>query len=480
MAKIRPSTIVHEIRSHWKAPAEGKYISYREFAAYSVGGIGVNTINSLLGYVALAANCFLMGSAYGIRPTDLAYMSVAMSILGLVKTPFISMMIDNTNSKYGKFRPYLLYTGIPSAVLIIVLSFIPLDADYTVKCVLISILYALLSIVQGLYSQAFGSLAQVLTPNGGERTTLLSVSSFVYNLGPSIVNLFLPILSTLTGGMTNVVTYRVFFPIFSIAGVLLGFLAFKDTREKIIVPKDYVAKVKFKDGFTQTCKNKYFWLINLYNILGSLRGGIGIILSWYCIYEMQNDAALGILNTILGTASVPGMLLAPLLERKIGKRNALLAGTVCRSVFAACMYFTMDSPVLFIGCLYLANLATGGDYVLTSSMTADIFDYQQWKTGARLEGFITQFGSMLVTGATMLTSLILPFFYEHYGLYEDYTVLYDAAIRTPIFNVLIISTVISCILPILPLFFYNLDEKKHTQIVGDLKARVAEEDAHAE
>ena len=59
---------------------------------------------------------------------------------------------------------------------------------------------------------------------------------------------------------------------------------------------------------------------------------------------------------------------------------------------------------------------------MVSAMTADVFDYQQWKTGKRLEGFITQFSGMLVTAAMMLFNLILPWFYEHYGLEKDYTV----------------------------------------------------------
>lgn len=54
---------VKDIKEHWKTPAESKCISYREFTAYSVGGIGVNTINSIFGYVALNANCLLLGSA---------------------------------------------------------------------------------------------------------------------------------------------------------------------------------------------------------------------------------------------------------------------------------------------------------------------------------------------------------------------------------------------------------------------------------
>lgn len=466
---------VGDVRAHWKQPAEGKYIPYKEFVAYSVGGIGVNTINSLFGYVALSANCLLVGSAYGIKPTHLAWMNIIMGIINLVKTPFISMLIDNTNSKYGKFRPYLLYTGLPTAVLLCAMAFIPNDIAYTAKAALLGVTYAFLMLFQSLYAQAFTSLAQVLTPNGEERTGLLSISMFIYSLGPSIINLLLPILAPLTGGMTDFKTYRVFFPLFSLIGLALSFITFRGTKEKIVVPKNYVAKVKFSDGIKPVAKNKYFWLINLYTILSGLKYGIGSILSWYCVYQIQNEPMLGVMNTILGTASVPLMLLAPLLAQKLGKRNVLIWTNLLRAAFCVVLYFAMDSTVAFFVFLYLATLTMGGDTVITTSMTAEIFDYQQWKTGTRLEGFITQFGGMLTTFAGMFTGLIVPYFYEHYGLHEDYTVLFNASVRTPIFHMLIVTTIVSCLLCVVPIFFYDLREKDHKKIIAELQARAAAE-----
>ena len=135
------------------------------------------------------------------------------------------------------------------------------------------------------------------------------------------------------------------------------------------------------------------------------------------------------------------------------------------------MMFTMDNTIIFFVCLYLATLTLGGDSVITTSMTAEIFDYQQWKTGVRLEGFITQLGGMITTLAGMFTGLIIPYFYEHYGLSEDYTVLYDSAVRTPIFNILIITTIISCVICVIPIFFYDLKEKDHKKIIEELKKR---------
>ena len=103
------------------------------------------------------------------------------------------------------------------------MAFIPNSLSYPLKCTMLSLIYALLMIFQSLYALAFTSLAQVLTPNGEERTGLLSVSQFIYSLGPSIVNLFFPILAGLfAGGMTGFTAYRTLFPIFSVFGIILS------------------------------------------------------------------------------------------------------------------------------------------------------------------------------------------------------------------------------------------------------------------
>lgn len=460
------------IPAHWNEPPEGKHIPYKEFCAYSFGGIGVNTINSLFGYVGLTASCLLLGSAYGIDPVHLAWMSVFVTVINLAKTPFISMLIDNTDTKYGKFRPYLLWTGIPTAILITLMAYIPNSLEYTVKCVLLCTVYTLAVIFQSVYALAFSSLAQVLTPDSQERTGLLSVSQFIYSLGPSIVNIILPICANFfPGGMKGFTAYRVMFPILSVIGIVLSIWTFKGTKEKIVVPKNYVAKVKFTQGIRSLYNNKYFWLFYAYNILGALKYAIGSILTWYCAYVLESDTVLGIMNAVIGTASVPGMLLAPLLAKKLGKKNCLIVFNFIRAAFTVLMLFTGNSPVLFLGSLYLATLAIGGDGVISASVTADIFDFQQWKNGQRLEGFITQFGGMMVSAAGLVTGLILPYFYRYFGLHNDYSVLFDEAVRTPIFNTMIIATVISCILAVIPIMFYDLSESKLKEIANELQKR---------
>ncbi len=142
MKKINIGAMISDVKIIGKHRLRGKYISYGEFAAYSIGGIGVNTVNSLFGYVAISANCSLIGSAYGIKPTHLAYLNIIMGILNLIKHLLSVCLLIIQIQNMGKFRPYLLYTGLPTAILLCGMAFIPNDINYWTKVSLIGIVYA--------------------------------------------------------------------------------------------------------------------------------------------------------------------------------------------------------------------------------------------------------------------------------------------------------------------------------------------------
>lgn len=109
-------------------------------------------------------------------------------------------------------------------------------------------------------------------------------------------------------------------------------------------------------------------------------------------------------------------------------------------------------------------------------MQADIYDYQQWKTGDRLEGFMQNFANMIGTAIGIGTTAIMPFVYDYMGYVQNADVLYDETIRNPIVRWTVIVGIISGVLAIIPIFFYDLSEKKHAEIIEELKARAKAED----
>ncbi len=462
---------------------EGEFISLKEFVSYSVGGMGVQGLFKMTSYAALAATSLLMGSVYGISPTHLAIMANIVIILNIIKTPIISMLMDNNKSKKGKFRPFVLYSGIPATILLCAITWIPLDSRYWFKCVSLCGLYFLTMVFETLQLDSFKSLGQVMSSNTGERARLISISQIVYNLSPSIIGLIYPIMAVMISdeGMLDITTYRILFPIFSIPSVIIGIIAYKGTRERTIVPKNFVQKVKFKEGISQIAKNKYFWLLTTGDTLGILRFGISInFLSWYCVYHLENQAMYGLLSTLLGNASLPGMLLAPLLIKKLGVRNAQIFDYTVHAFFGAMLFFCMDNDILFFICMYLCVMGLGADFVIRQSMMSHIYDYQQLKTGQRIEGFMTQFTVTISTTAGIAFSLVLPTLYKHFGLVDDYSVLFNDEIRANIFNCLIATTVISTALAIIPYFFYDLTTEKHAEILAQLKKIAAKSEKETE
>ena len=114
---------VASVKKHWSTPPEGRYVPYKEILAYSAGGIGVKSVIFTIYYIGLSATSLLAGSALGLKNGDLVKLNIIATVIGLFLGPLRGYIIDNTRSSKGKFRPYLLYTGIPSGVLITIFAF---------------------------------------------------------------------------------------------------------------------------------------------------------------------------------------------------------------------------------------------------------------------------------------------------------------------------------------------------------------------
>lgn len=237
---------VSSVKEHWSTPPEGRYIPYKEILAYSVGGIGVKFVIYTVWYISLSATSLLAGSALGLKNGDLVKLNMIATIIGLFLGPIRGLIIDNTRSSKGKFRPYLLYTGIPSAILLTIFAFLPFETmTYNQKLWSLFISYMLLQLCYPFYDQAYTTLVQVMSPNSTERADVITVSTFIYSLAPTIMGFFVPLIAGFTGGLEHINAYRVIMPALGIGGALIGLFSYFGTKERIIVSKDYTPKVPF-------------------------------------------------------------------------------------------------------------------------------------------------------------------------------------------------------------------------------------------
>ena len=470
--KEKVSTTWNNVVLHWKTPALGKYVSYKEIIAYGVGGMGVQFVMFFCSLIALSATSFLVGNTIGIKPMHLQYMAVASTIIGFGITIGRSYIIDSARFKSGKFRPWLAITGIPTVIIAVVFVWLPYETmSYMQKVIAVFLCYNLLQCFYPFFQQAYTDLANVISPNSHERTDIVSVSSIIYSMAPSLTGLFVPMLSTLTGGLNSITTYRIIHPLVAVVGLLLSYVAYAGTRERIIVAESHVTQFKFSDAFRAVAKNKYFWITSLAGWLGFLEGAVGVIIGWTFIYAYPDRMGLyGVATTLIGNAALWAMLICPIAIRVLGKRNLLIWCNVTNVVLIGLLYPLYNNIPALIILYYLNGFINSFSIVYNPGINADMRDYQQYFTGERIDGM---FGAVGIIGSFigMFTGMVLPTIYQMLGLEDNYDVLEVASFREDMFDVLIIAAVIGAALNFVPYLFYDLTETKQRGIVKVLKIR---------
>lgn len=460
---------------HWNRPTEGKYVPSKEVVAYSVGGMGVQFMAVICNNVILASTCILLGSIYNMKPTTLAILSFINAGVTIVMQPLKSWLIDNTPGGKGKARPWLLWLSIPSAVLLTALAFMDPGWNPTTMAIVVGILFTIMNFVYQFYLGQYTMLAQLISPNTQERANIISISSLVYSLAPTITGALFPLIAELfTNGQLDHDFYRTIFPIFTVLGVLFTLIAYFGTKERVIVPKNYEKKVKFWDAMSKIVRNKYMWILNITTWFQFGRAAVTGVLMWIYIYILQNAGAQAVLSLVMGTASGIGMFMAPFMIKFFGKRNvAIFSNLIMCAASIPLIFFPSNLVLLFVS-TYIVFWGAAVQIISQPAMNADALDYQQYKTGDRYEGMSGNLG-MIGQIIALGTGFIIPAIYEINGLLDDYDILYDPALRAPLFRTLAIVASIFAVLCAAPFFFWDLNEKKHRKMIEELKERAAKE-----
>lgn len=529
---------ISKVKTYWKTPMAGRYMNFREIAAYSGGGIGAYMIITLGTACLLSANNVLLSSALGIGATDMYIMYVIAVIANIPLTGIRANIVDNTRNRAGKYRPYIVSMALPAAVICNIMVWFPYNKlsdwlgtgmifgetkAYVAKCAIVMVLNLFLHFFYYFFYDAYENLIHVLSPSSQERADVSSVKSIVYSFSPTVVNLFTPIIAQhiFHSNTTDIRVYRLLYPLLTVLGILLCIIVYKYTEEKIVQAKTHVVQIKFLDALKAVAKNKYFWITSLAGWIGFLESSYSNILSWLYNYGGAcSGSVYGLVVTVYGNASLWGMLLAPFCIRKWGKKSVLVVTNLFNIVFILCMLpFVSEINNLTIwlvmGCLYLNALMGSFAHILNPSIQADIRDYQQYKTGERIDGMFSAVGT-IGTVITLLSSMVLPIIYEKNGItsknavkvtsnpqilnrvlgdgetvgkiladqfangqnnYENaYSALYDPDILMSLIKLLVLVSAFGALMNVIPYFWYDFTERKQKSIVRVLKIRAMFED----
>lgn len=493
------------LKAHWKTPPDGYFVCYKEFVNLAMGSGSVSFLSVIISWTTIAINIPMMISYFKVSTGFIFVAGILASIFGLVRAPILSMMIDNSNSPKGKFKPFLPWTSILTVVCFTFIPFIPESwttnvlfqfsipelrvfavpasvIEVTLGSAVMFLLIQIGTFFYTLLTQCLVGIEQTISPVSQERANIGAFKGLISNLPSSIVNIVIPLVAAVAfadsdNPMNNIELYRWAFPICGLGGILFVFFAYFGTEERTVVHKQYVAKVKFRDGAKQLLTNKYFWIITIFSVAVGVRGNINMYL-WICNYAIGGQTGavvLTVCNMVLNNALIPGMLLGPWLIKKFGKRNVMVFSSIGFVAMAFLQLFTLSSPYLMLVAIFFQNLFNGLSYI-SSVMVPDVLDYQQWKTGKRLEGFWQNCSAFITTLFGFFTSALMPIFMSFGGVgFGDNidVALKDPTIMHDTFESVTWLGIIASVICVIPLVFYDLSEKKHADYIRALKVRAA-------
>lgn len=383
------STGVVNLKKHWKTPPEGYYVNYKEFLNLALGSGSLSFLSVIISWTTIAINIPMMISYFKVSTGFIFVAGIVASIFGLVRAPILSMMIDNSNSKKGKFKPFLLWSSILTAVSFTFIPFIPQEwvenilfsfnipaipvfavaashIEVSLASLLMFMLIQIGTFFNTLLTQCLTGIEQTVSPVSQERANIGAFKGLICNIPSSVVNVVIPLVAGIVFAsskdpMNNIELYRVAFPVCGLGGVLFVFFTYFGVEERTVIHKEYVAKVKFSEGAKQLFSNKYFWIITIFNIAVGIRGNINMYL-WICNYGIGGQSgafALTVCNMVLNNALVPGMLVGPWLIKKFGKKNVMLISTVGFTVMAFMQLLTLNSPYLMLVAIFFKIFSMG-------------------------------------------------------------------------------------------------------------------------
>ncbi|MCL2107052.1 MAG: hypothetical protein FWH26_08370 [Oscillospiraceae bacterium] len=409
-------------------------------------------------------------------PKHLA-LRILCTILGLYASIYVLKIFAK---KHGKFKPQMMLYGLPALVFATILVFIPYrEMRYANKLLLVHLITTLITTFKDPYNGNVEKMQGLLTPNAQERMRLYAIAPTALGLMRSLFGMAFPALATLTGGQLNIASYRWIIPVFGIVGLLQGFLVIK-AKERVIQPKDYKPKVDTRKAIKEVFSNKYLWIRNISNAFWGISLMFQSTLGWILIFGGNRlEWITGIMLNLSYITTFPGNLCAPFVTKRFSKRAATLGlkGIVIAFQFGylAIIFAESDTMkiVLFMIFSIISSYFNSIWGPINASLLPDIWDYQQWKSGERLEASTDLF-NYVMTPINLLLLGVGPFLMKYVGLVSDWDVMYDNEIRNAVIMTHIVASLIGTVMQTLPFLFYDLSPEKHARIIRDLKERAGE------
>lgn len=471
-------------------------VTLKEKIGYGFGDMASSMFWKIFGMYSL----FFYTDVFGITAAAAGTMFLVARLWDSVFDLFVGIAADRTKTRWGRYRPYLLWFAVPFSVMGVITFFVP-DFGSTGKLVYAYITYSLMMIVYSLINVPYASLLGVMSSNPQERNILSSyrmsfafIGSFItFMLLQPLVDMFASLEGKATVDVTKAVTetsvstsplgWTLAVASIGVLCTILFIFCFRWTRERV-EPVNEDENTSVKQDLKNLFHNAPWWILvgtGLAALLfNAVRDGVAIYyFRDYVQFAYKMPVTGWDMTTIYflvgQAANLVGVILAPVLSSKYGKKRTYMLAMAGAAALSVVFYFIPNELGWILLLQTLISLCAGYVLPLLWSMFADIVDYQELKTNRRASGLIFSSSSMSqklgwALGAALTGWILSIFKYNPHIAQQSMDTIFGERLMISILPA------ICCIIAFLGMMAYPLSEKKVKEITAELDAKRAQKD----
>jgi GPH family glycoside/pentoside/hexuronide:cation symporter len=443
---------------------ESGRLSVKEKIGYGLGDTASNFYWQMF-------NNFLMffyTDVFGIPAAAAGTMFGVTRIWDTFIDPVMGIVADRTTTKWGKFRPFLLWIALPIGV-IGVLTFTTPDLSVSGK---IAYAYVTLTLLMAAYTAIntpYSALMGVLTPNSLERTSLSSYRFVLAFAGTIVVQgATLPLVKFFGKG-NQAAGFQLTMVVFSILAIVLFVLTFLGTRERVQPPKGQ--KTSLKKDLRDLIHNRPWMVLFFMGIFAlsynSIRSGAVIYYFKYYVAKQDMTSIFMVVGTI---AAILGVMSTKFLTKLMGKRNLYMLVMTLVSIISVGFYFIPKENITLIFAVHiLISFVLGPTAPLIWAMYADTADYSEWKWGRRATGLVFSAATFAQKFGWAIGGALAGWLLAYYGFKAN--VVQTETAQNGIRLMISVIPAVGSLLAAATAWFYTLNEPMMKTIEKELTER---------
>jgi sugar (glycoside-pentoside-hexuronide) transporter len=439
-------------------------LSFNEKFGYGLGDLAANLVFQTV----MALQLIFYTDTFGLTAAQAGTMTLFVGLGAAVFNPVMGVIADRTKSRWGRFRPWLLWTAVPFGV-IVVLTFTTPSLSPSAKLIYAWVTYLLLRLVYTANNVPYASLTGVMTDDPNERTSITSYRQLFANAAGFIVqSLAIPMVAFLGHG-NSANGFQRTMGIFAVIGAVLFIVAFAVSKERI--EPDPKQETSVMRDLGDLMKNgpwiALFVLTNFYFAALAIRGSMMMPYFKYCA---GNEFLFSWFNGFGLTAVLIGVACSTALTKRIGKKTLFFWSMVLTGTFSIALFFLPATATVPIVALeVLRQFAFGCSGPVLWAMMGDVADYGEWKTGRRATGTVTSAVVFALWTGLALGGAIAGWLLSYYGYQANVAQTAQALLGIRLTASVFAGAAFLAVAA--GLLFYGIDKKLNLTISNELAER---------